>query len=136
MSPLDAIDAMFGVFKAVWDPLGFEAFYDDKTGKKPTSDLVWARATIQHATGNQSSLPNASGKRRYTETGTITVQVFAPVGDGSTAGYEAATSVRNAYREARLGELLFKQARIEEASGDGAFKQTNVLVTFSYDDVR
>ena len=136
MTPEQAVDAILDIFKAAWDPTGFAAVYGDKPGTKPPSEALWARATIQHATGDQSSLAGETGTRRYTEEGTLTVQVFAPVGDGSTECYRAATLVRDAYRDARHPNVWFRNARIQEVGASGAFDQINVLATFSYDTVR
>jgi hypothetical protein len=136
MTPEQAVDGILDIFKATWDPTGFPAHYTDKAGEKPTSETLWARATIRHATGNQTSLAGASGTRRFTETGTLFVQVFAPVGDGSTECYKAATLIRDAYRDAKLPNLWFRSQRIQEVGESGAFYQINVLVTFSYDHVR
>jgi hypothetical protein len=136
MTPEEAVDGILGIFKRAWDTTGHPAFYDDKTGEIPTSDVPWARATIQHATGQQSSLAGSSGTKRFTETGTLFVQVFTPVGDGSTACYRLATLVRDAYRDARDGELWFRNVQLNEIGISGAFRQINVTATFSYDEVR
>lgn len=136
MTPEEAVDAILDIFKAAWDPTTFPAVYSDKPGKAPETEGVWARATVQHATGDQTSLAGETGTRRFTETGTVTVQVFAPLGDGRTEGYRASRIVRDAYRDARHPNVWFRNARIVEASDNGAFTQTNVLATFSYDSVR
>lgn len=134
MTPEQARDVILGIFKAAWDPR--VAVYDDVPGNIPTSETVWARATIRHATGRQSSLGGDIGSRRFTDRGTVFVQVFAPVGDGSTACYEAAREVQNAFRDARNPDVWFRDVRMNEVGADGAFEQINVLATFSYDDVR
>lgn len=136
LTPLEARDVIFGIFKAVWDDTGYAAHYSDKTGEIGTSEAPWARATLQHTTGVQSSLTGASGTKRFTETGLVFVQVFAPVGDGSTRCYELAQLVRNAYRDARHPEVWFRNVHLEEVGTRGAFDQINVISTFSYDEVR
>lgn len=136
MTPEQAVDAIFDIFKAAWDPTGFPAVYSDKEGEIPASETVWARATIKHATGNQSSLAGEVGTRRFTATGIVTVQVFAPVGDGSTECYKAALLVQSAYEDARHPNVWFRGVRIQEVGESGAFQQQNVTATFSYDHVR
>lgn len=136
MTPERAQDIILGVFKTAWDTTGFPAVYTDVPGEKPTSETVWARATIRHATGRQTSLAGDVGTRRFTDKGTVFVQVFAPVGDGSTACYAAARLVQNAFRDAKGLDVWFTDARMNEVGSDGAFEQINVLATFSYDDVR
>ncbi len=134
MTPEEAVDVMLDIFKAAWDPR--PALYDDKTGEIPTSETPWARATIQHATGGQSSLSGASGTKRHTEKGTVFVQVFTPVGDGSTACYQLAKLVRDAFRDARDANVWFRNVFLTEIGISGAFRQINVQATFSYDEVR
>jgi hypothetical protein len=136
MTSEEAVDAILDIFKAVWDLTGFSAVYSDKPGTAPVSETIWARATVQHATGGQSSLGNEAGARRFTAEGTVFVQVFSPIGDGRTSGYKAAEIVQNAYRDARHPNVWFRNVRIVEVGDNGAFTQTNVLVTFSYDTVR
>lgn len=132
----EARDYILGVFKGVWDTTGFPAAWTDVPGSAPGSETVWARATIRHATGRQASLAGENGPRRYSRGGTVFIQVFAPVGDGSKAGYEAAQLVVNAYQAARHPNIWFRDVRMNEVGKDGAFEQLNVLATFSYDDVR
>lgn len=136
MKTEDAIDIILQIFKDAWDPTGYLAIYDDQTGEIPTSETPWARATIKHATGGQSSLSGSSGTKRFTETGTVFVQVFTPVGDGSTACYQLATLVRDGYRDARDPQVWFKNVLLNEVGISGAFRQINVQATFSYDEVR
>ena len=136
MTPEQAIDVILGVFKQAWDTTGYIALYDDLEGEKPPSETPWARATIQHATGGQSSLAGASGMKRFTETGTVFIQVFTPVGDGSTGCYQLAKLVRDAYRDAKHPEVWFRNVSLQEVGTNGAFFQINVKATFSYDEVR
>lgn len=136
LTTLEARDVILGIFKTAWDTTGYAAHYSDKTGEIGTSEAPWARATLQHTTGNQSSLAGASGTKRFTETGLLFVQVFAPVGDGSTRCYELAQLVRNAFRDARHPEVWFRNVHLEEVGISGVFQQINVISTFSYDEVR
>lgn len=136
MTSQEAKDAMLAIFKAAWDLTGYPAKYEYVPGEKPTTQTPWARVNVRHYVGRQSSLGGGNGSIRYTETGTITVQVFAPVGDGSKACYAAAQIVKNAFRDARHPSVWFTSVRMTEVGADGAFDQINVLATFSYDDVR
>ncbi len=136
MNTEQARDTILGIFKAAWDPTGYPVFWTDVPGEKPASETVWARVTIRHATGRQSSLSGAAGTKRFESTGTLFVQVFAPIGDGSAAGYSAALLARDAYRDAQDPDVWFRNVRMNEAGASGAFEQFNVLADFSYDEVR
>ena len=134
MSPREARDIILSIFKNVWDPR--LALYNDVPGNIPPSENIWARATIRHATGNQSSLAGEVGTRQFTAEGTVFIQIFTPIGSGSTEGYVAAAQVQNAFRVARNADVWFRDVRLNEVGIVGAFDQTNVLATFSYADVR
>jgi len=133
----EAKDAILTVFKTVWDayPGTPVAIYPDIPGDPPTTEVLWARATVQHATGAQTSLASDIGTRRFTATGFLWVQVFAPTGDGSSAALTAAQAIVNAYRVARLA-VLFRDVGLIEMGRDGAFSRVDVKANFEYDDIR
>lgn len=133
----DAKDQILTVFKTAWDTTGCPALYPDTPGDPPTSATVWARATLRHATGRQASLSGPiNGCVRYERTGIVIIQVFAPVGDGSTAAYDAAQTVVRGFEDARGLDTWFRNVRINEVGTKGAFEQINVLADFTYDDMR
>jgi len=140
-TPNQAKDQMLKVFKDVWDILNFPAVYSDTAeppgaGGTAPSVNVWARATIRHADGFQSSLTGPlEGNKRFTNTGTIYIQVFSQVGKGDTTAYDAADAVALAYRNSRNLDVWFRRVRINEVGARGAFEQVNVLINFSYDRV-
>lgn len=141
MNYIQARDVIYKVFKDAWDLLGtppgsYPAIYPDLPGEPPTSETVWARVTIRHADGKQASLAGENGARRWNRVGVLFIQVFAPVGDGLTAAYTAAQAVGDAYQAARGLDVWFRNIRVNEVGASGAFEQVNVLVDFSYDDVR
>lgn len=136
MNANDAIDAMLGVFKSVWDtyPGSPAAVYPDLPGSPPPVDKLWARATVQHAPVTTQSLAGAVGTRRFTATGFVWVQVFAPAGDGSTGARTAAQAIVTAYRNARMA-VWFRNVVLVEMGGDGAFSRVDVKAKFEYDDI-
>ncbi len=136
MTADEARDEMLAVLKAAWDTTSVPAnvSYPDKPFTPP-ADAAWARATIRTATGRQSSLGGAMGAKRYTQTGTLWVQVFAPAGDGMVTAYALAQTVVNAYRTAR-GTVWYRNPRWQEVGASGAFEQVNCLIDFTYDDTR
>jgi hypothetical protein len=125
------------VFKSVWDGTGHQATYTDVPATPPDSNSVWARAILRHATGAQASLSGPiNGATRWNNGGTVFIQVFGPVGDGSSAAYDAAKIVADAYKGARNLSVWFRNVRINEVGTRGAFEQINVLADFSYDEIR
>lgn len=136
MNAIDAKDTILTVFKAVWDayPGTPAALYPDVPGRPPPVDKLWARATVQHHAASQTSLGGV-GTRRFTATGLVWVQVFAPSGDGSTGATTAAQAIVNAYRDARLA-VWFRNVMLVDMGGDGAFSRVDVKADFLYDDIR
>lgn len=134
MTPDQARDEMLAVFKAAWDTTGYVAVYSDVPGSVPSAEDPWARATIRHSTGGQSGF-GGSAVRKFTQAGTLIVQVFAPVGDGLSKAYELAQLLLLAYSQSQ-GTVWYRRMRIQEAGNDGAFEQINVLIDFTYDDQR
>lgn len=130
-----AYDEMLAVFRDAWIGAGqsiASVAWPDLPFTIPTSG-AWARVTLRHATGGQSSLAGASGAKLYTQTGTIFAQVFAPLGDGQKSSLWLAQDVVNGYRSAK-GAVWYRNQRLKEIGASGAFDQTNVLVDFTYDD--
>lgn len=133
----EARDEMAGIFYAAWKVLApAPVVWTDLPGDVPDVETEWARVTIRHHTGGQASLAGEDGARRWERAGTLFVQVFAPVGDGSTRAYAAAQIVANAFQDVRGTRVWFRNVRINEIGASGAFEQINVLIDFTYDDVR
>lgn len=132
-----ARDIMLKVVKDAWDTTGYPMVYTDVPDTVTPSNSVWARVTIRHGTGNQASLTGCiNGVKRWKNEGIIFVQVFAPVGDGSSLAYDAAQIVLNAFRDSTETEVWFRKSRINEIGNSGAFEQINVLSDFTYDEIR
>jgi hypothetical protein len=126
-------DAILAVFLAAWGnrPMTF----NDVPAVVTSSQQVWARATVRHADGGQDSLTGGLGTVRYKRKGVVWIQVFAPVGDGETAGLIAAQLLVNAYQDAQT-DVWYRNVRMSEAGADGAFQRFDVKADFEYSDVR
>ena len=137
----EARDHMLKVFKDAWDTTGSPAVYEgvseapDVTGDIPTTPL-WARATVRHASGFQSSLTGPLEQcKRFSNIGVVIIQVFGKLGDGGVAAYEAAQLVATAYRTSRGIPVWFRNVRINEIGTRSGYQQINVLIEFEYDSV-
>ena len=142
MNAQQAKDIILTVFKTKWDALKtasptlyVDAVYNDVPSATPTGEKVWARATVRHVVARQRSLADSTGKKRYENKGFVWVQVFAPIGDGSTVALAASQAIVDAFRDAKTS-VLFRNARLEEMGCDGAFERVDVKSDFEYDEVR
>jgi hypothetical protein len=138
MTADEARDEILAIFKAVWAPTGYHTVWDDTPGEPPEVDAnsTWARVTVQHIDAQQSSLGDATSKKRFSNKGIVTVQIFTPAGDGHAAGYVLGQQVLNAYRDPSNGSVWYRNQTLRELPRSGAFSQINVSANFIYDDVR
>lgn len=136
-TPDTARDKIVAVISNAWTPTGNPIVFTDVPGDVPATQTVWARVILRHATGDQSTLAGPiTGCVRHTNQGTVFVQVFAPIGDGSTSAYEAAKIVTDAFKASQDSNVWFRRVRINEVGTRGAFEQINVLADFTYDETR
>lgn len=126
----EARDAMLKIFNDAWGDR--HAVWTDLPSDIP-SEGVWARPTLRHESGAQSSLGDSVGTILYDNGGTLFIQVFTPMGQGSGINYDLCQILVSAYRKAK-GEEWYRNARMQEIGPDGAFLQHNVLVDFTYSD--
>lgn len=133
----EAQDEMLALFKTVWDATGHPALYENVADDPPTTATPWARITLQHFPGGQRSLAGEAGARRWERNGQIIVQVFTPIGKGTGEAYDLAKIVADAYEgKATASQVWFRGVRVNNIGPDGAWFQLNVIVQFTYDEVK
>lgn len=135
MKVLEARDYIFSPFLVAWNPV-HKVVWTDQPDNVPDTIDPWARVTLHHSIGRQSSLSNELGKRLFTNEGTLVIQVFAPMNDSLNLCYSLAQSLIDIYSAAHSDDVWFRFPRIREIGPSGDFMQVNVLVDFNYDDVR
>lgn len=133
-----ANNEILDTFKAAWDTTGHVALYENVKGDKPSGNSdPWARVTVRHSFGEQATLANAGGQRRWNREGIITVQVFIPLGEGLSEGYALAKIVADAFEGAATPSAVwFRNVRVNEVGPDGEWFQINVLADFTYDEIK
>ena len=108
------------------------------SGSPPDPNAPFCRVTVNHATGQQSTF-GAVGERRFTRSGVVTVQIFAPLsaGGGLSFAVKAAIIARNAYEGIGTDSgIWFRNARIQEIGPSETWHQINVVTDFFYDELR
>lgn len=104
---------------------------------EPISGTPWARVSLQHATGAQASLADQNSKKIFVRNGVLTVQIFTPYGTGLTESDSLVKVVQDAFEGKATSEgVWFRNVRANEFGQDGEWHQTNVLVEFTYDEVK
>jgi hypothetical protein len=89
---------------------------------------------VKHADGRQGSLAGATGVKLWDRVGTLWIELYAPQGDGNTAGYALAQAMTDAVQSSRA--VWFRNVLMNEMGADGAFQRFDVKATFEYTDVR
>lgn len=104
----------------------------------PDASKFWARVSQQTVLEEQTTLSGEDGKKRYTASGLVFVQLFCPFSDVAAMekGRALAVMARNAFRgKTTSGKVWFRNARINElAPADGAYR-FNVVTEYEYDEI-
>lgn len=140
-----ARDAMMGLVKSTIDAWNIanpstpvaETVWDDAEAKSAHDGKVaWVRASVRHAESNQRSLGSV-GRRRFTRTGVVVLQVYTPFGDGFTlADRLAMKALRDALEGSTTTGVWFRRVSAREVGKSGLHQQTNVVASFEYDERR
>lgn len=138
-----ARDEILDQFKTVWDAdpesTGVLVRYPDKPSDPPSTQVPWARVTVQHnPTGGQVTLSGATGSRRFRRFGLVTIQIFTIFGEGLVKADELARVAQGAFEGVRTspGGVIFRAVNAVEIGKSKEWFQTNVLAQFEYDEVK
>lgn len=110
----------------------------ENPNESPPNDACWARFKLNHNNSVQSTL-GQKGARRFTRSGVLAVQVFAPIdGGGFSLAEKLAIIARDCYEgQATVSGVWFRTVTIKEIGPDpGGWFQMNVTATFEYDEIK
>ena len=137
-----ARDEIHGLLKAAVDAYNtahaasYQVFYDDVDKAEKDAKGAHFRAFVRHGDGGQDTLGGA-GRRRFSRTGVVTVQVMTPFGDGFTLSDALATVARNAFEGTSTANgVWFRRVTANEIGKTGGFQQVNVTASFEYTETR
>lgn len=103
----------------------------------PPNGSVWARLTILHDDSRQETL-GPSGGRRFLRAGTVFVDLFAPIGSGTTTVDALATLARSIFEGVSFDGLRFPGIAIVRELGEDEFGffQIQVEALFDYEETK
>jgi len=143
---VEAIDEMFSLFNDAW--LGQSAAVVShvpvvrwpgvEEPGTPDAAKFWARVSQQTVLEEQSTISDDNGKRRYTASGLIFVQLFCPKSEPAAMenGRKLAVIARNSFRgKTTSGKVWFRNARINELAPEESAYRFNVVAEYEYDEV-
>ncbi len=139
LTPDAAYDEILTFFKDVWDATTWLALYENVPGDKPEAGSLdpWARVQVRTVTGNQASLSGDLGTLRWDRGGNVIIQIFVPLGEGLSEAKQLVKIVLDAYEGVTTPNgVWFRNARQNEVGSDGVWHQTNVIVDFTYDEIK
>jgi len=144
----EARDQMFALFEAAWQANAPAiATYEPEIrwqGRErqevPASDQFWCRVSAQSVSETQSTLSDCveePGRKRYTSSGLIFVQLFGPKEEEDYEKLEQLAIVaRNAFRgKTTPGKVWFRNARINTIPEEVDFYRLNAVAEYEYDEV-
>jgi hypothetical protein len=128
---------MYGLLQAAWAPTGNLLIYDDAKADNPNGAVPWARITVRHNAGGQNTISKQAGKSRYNRSGTLYVNLFAPPGDGLRSLDPLVKVVLDAFEgKTTSGQIWFSKISVRELGIVQGYYQINVLINFSYDEIK
>lgn len=139
----EAVDEMLALFNTAWAPRAvvWEDVPPDAIALAAIDDTntnvtAWARISVKHNGGYQQTLAG-QGDRRFAKEGILLVEVYAPAGDGLTVARSLHTIVEQAFEGVSTPNgVWFRNVHTEEVGPDGPWTHANVIIEFSYDEVR
>lgn len=132
-----ARDEIFAVINAAWSTTSFLMIWPDKVAEKPIPRTPWARTTILHTDGGQSTLANHQGLQRFRRDGIVTVQIFTPVGEGTQRSYDLAKVISDALEGTTTTKgVWFRNVRLKEIGSDTPWFQVNINSDFYYEELK
>jgi hypothetical protein len=138
----EARDLMVDVFKVAWDAgvesAGVLVIYPDSGTERPKTTVPYVVLTVEHNDGGRATIGGKTSGRRFRRFGIITAQIFTPFGGGLTLSDALTTIVLDAYETADPinDKITYEGIHPQEVGQSGAWHQMNVLVSFSYDEVK
>lgn len=104
----------------------------------PSLEFPYARVSIRHLGGGQSSLGGV-GNRRFNRYGFVFVQVYVPLGirNHLTIALGLGKIAKDAFEgRSSPGGIWFRSCRVNELGSMDGWFQVNAVAEFTYDEVK
>lgn len=142
-TPTQARDDLYKLVTDAWGVTGPLDYEDRPRGPldpllPPLTPIPWARLMMRHTLGNQVTLANGLGNRRFRRYGFFTAQVFCPLGSSLRTPETLGKLVNDALEGVATPHgVLLRNVRMNEIGPDGSngqWYQINVIADFEYDE--
>lgn len=130
MNEYQAVDAIHAFFAAGWNGLT-PVIHDDEKKDHP-KDATWVRLNVRHVDADQRTI-GAPGANRHEQLGTITIQIFQPIGFAGQDARAKAVTAAAIFRGKNTQGIKFYRVSQSRGDPDGrGFFQINVNISFRY----
>lgn len=134
----DNVAAKEAIYQAFVDGWASETAitFDNESFTPPAAD-PWVRVAVRHNASVQDSL-GRPGNRRFMRLGSVFVQVFTPIDQGTLKADQLAKKAREIFEGKTLSgtSISFRDVAVREIGADGKWYQANVEAEFGYDEIR
>lgn len=136
-----ARNEMIALFRTAWlanvDSQNVELFFSDVKKTPPDTLDAFARITVTHALGEQATLANGTGNRKFSRTGLVTIQIFTKYGEGLVLSDKLAKVAVDAFEgNTTASGIWFRNVTANEIGLTADKFQVNVTADFTYDEIK
>lgn len=136
MTTLDqAREAIYLRFETQWATRTAFTYQNESNKGLDAGTADWVRLSVLEVAGGQETLGPILG-RRYRRNGSIIVQIFTRGDKGMSASAGHADTFRGIFEGVSFSGVDTSNAVAKEIGPDGKWHQTNVEVTFDYDEIK
>ena len=134
MTPAEARNAIVSRYLTEFNGQ-FPIAIDNREFEAPETPEKWTRIAVRFSSGNQSSL-GQDGNRKFEKRGLVFIQVFTPSGEGTDNNDSLAKLILDLMDGERLDNLWLFNGRINTIGNDGAYFQQNIILDFTFEEIR
>jgi len=134
----EAEEAIVEQFASAWNAAHSSIdFCLENESFTPDSDKPWLRVTVQPQARVQESMGPVGG-RNFLSLGTVYVQVFTPLDEGTAQNRQLCDAVKDCFEGISLGggSLRLYAAAVRAIGPDDKWYMSNVATTFDFDETR
>lgn len=123
------------IYAALVAGIGGTSYTFDNEAYDPPADAAWVRLSMRH-TGRTLDTLAPVGNRKFEASGSVIVQVFAPLDTGAAGCDAVVETVRALFEGVTLSGIFFYGAVVREIGPGDDWYQTNVEAAFTYNEVK
>lgn len=129
-----ARETLYEAFKDAWVAQSAPYFFDNEVA---TPDAAgWLRLVVRHRSGEQETL-GPIGSRKFERVGSVIVQVFTPLDEGTSVSDTLVDLVREVFEGKTLSGIRFAGVTTREIGPTvDKWYQVNVDAPFNYDETK